>query len=489
MSGVSSQKIQELSSLSQKVAPLFSHILPLDRIRTGADDLIKYGRDWRTELTPNPSLILFPVSIIEVQEIVRKCITENLGIVPSGGRTGLSGGATATKGEVVLSFEKFNKKAILSKIDRTLTLDPGVTTERAINVAKEAGLHLPLDFAAKGSAQIGGNIATNVGGIKVIKWGNIRRWVLGLTIVTGTGEIVRLNGALYKNQTGYDLRNLIIGSEGTLGLIVEAILTLTTPPGPEERVLCAIADYQDIPRLLERCRDIFPSLSLFEFFDSFCLDVVTESHGISSPFPEKYPGYVLLDIETNTSSGVTCTSTTLSGIEEGLSQLLEEGIICDVVIAQGSKQKQELLNYRERISETLSSGYSIHKNDISVPLSTLSEFIQKLPRVLSQVDSRLEVGIFGHFGDGNLHVNYVKSSSMKDVDFVESCKSADEAVYSLIQSLGGSISAEHGVGLLKLPYLSYTQSKIESALMADIKRTFDPHGILNPGKMIPSSLF
>jgi FAD/FMN-containing dehydrogenase len=231
--------------------------------------------------------------------------------------------------------------------------------------------------------------------------------------------------------------------------------------------------------LLERCRDIFPSLSLFEFFDDFCLDVVIESHRLSNPFTEKYPGYILLDIEN-------CTS---SDIEEGLSQLLEEGILCDVVIAQGSKQKQDLLNYRELISETLSSSYSIHKNDISVPLSTLAEFIQKLPRVLLQIDQRLEVGIFGHLGDGNLHLNYVKPTYMKETEFSESCKIADEAVYSLIKSLGGSISAEHGVGLLKLPYLSYTQSSIESALMADIKRAFDQHGILNPGILLPSSFF
>ncbi len=455
---------------------LFRSILPENAVVTEASELQEYGRDWRRELEPRASIILFPDSSDQVQKILRLCHENRIPVVPSGGRTGLSGGATALNGEVVLSLVRLNSNITVNTVDRTVCCDAGVVTQRVLDTVSDHGLFLPIDFASKGSSQIGGNVATNAGGIRVIRWGTLREWVLGLKVITADGTLLDLNGSLYKNQTGYDLRSLFIGSEGTLGVIVEATLRLTSPPSETLRFLCGIQEDSSIPAIIERVRQLFPTISMLEYFDNFCLSHVTSHHSLPNPLSHQFSSYLLVELEPDLCGGIEV-------VEERLASLLEEGLVADAVLAQNSKQATELLNYREFISESLSASTLVHKNDIAVPLSAIAPFMAELREGLQTVDPKVSVAVFGHLGDGNLHIGYLKPSSMTREAFSEICRIADQWTYALIKRYRGSISAEHGVGVLKKGYLHYSRSAAEIATMKGIKQTLDPHNILNPGKI------
>lgn len=437
----------------------------------------RYGRDWLKAYAPAPLCIVLPETIEEVQEIVRLCAREGTAIVPSGGRTGLSGGATATRGEVVVSLDRLNKIRSIDPIDRTVVAEAGVVTQRLQEEVAKHGLFLPIDFASKGSSQIGGNVATNAGGIRVVRWGMTREWVLGLKVVTPQGELLDLNGKLVKNQSGYDLRSLFIGSEGTLGIIVEITFKLTTPPTDALRLLCAVPSVENILEVFSRARNQFQFINAFEYFSRLGLEKVLSHHPLRDPFSDPHPAYLVVEIEPALSGGV-------QPIEEFFCSLLEDGTLSDVVISQNSKQADELLSYRELISETLSALHTIHKNDISVPIPAVATFSTELVETITREYPDFEVVIFGHVGDGNLHVNYLKPKEMTNDSFFEFCKRADHTLFSLVQRYKGSVSAEHGVGLLKKDYISYTRSEGEIALMKQIKRVFDPANIMNPGKVI-----
>ena len=235
------------------LAHLFDSILAPERILTDEQSRQFYGRDWLKDFPAAPALILLPETTAQVQAIVKQCHKHSVAIVPSGGRTGLSGGATATNGEVVVSLERMRSIVEVNRTSRTVHCQAGVTLEQLQIAAAVHDLYFPIDFSSRGSAQIGGNIATNAGGIRVIRYGNIRDSVVGLTVVTGTGEVLELNGSLFKNNSGYDLRNLFIGSEGTLGIITEAIMKLASPPKGIVRVLCGVSDFDSILALLTLC--------------------------------------------------------------------------------------------------------------------------------------------------------------------------------------------------------------------------------------------
>ncbi len=460
------------------LAKLFSNILPNDAVLTGENDLQKYGRDWLKDFPAKPSVILLPRTIAEVQEILRTCSAQKIAVVPSGGRTGLSGGATATQGEVVLSLEKMNRVLEVNRLDRTLRCEAGLITQKAQEEAAAHGLYFPLDFASKGSSQIGGNIATNAGGIRVLKYGNFRDWVLGLAVVTASGELLKLNGALYKNNTGYDLRNLMIGSEGTLGVIVEATLRLTQPPPEVTRILLGLPTIQAALDVYESMRDRFRELSAFEFFEHNALQKVMAHHRLSAPFAEAHPHYVVLELEG--------TGQAFHDASHGaLEKFIEDGSVADAVISASSKQADALLAYRELISETLSSTSILHKNDLSVPISKIANFVPELQELIAQHYSGCELVLFGHIGDGNLHVNILNSSGLAPQAFYDFCKQRDPEIFALVQKHHGSISAEHGVGLLKRSFLDYSRSAAEIALMRGIKILLDPSEILNPGKLLP----
>jgi FAD/FMN-containing dehydrogenase len=455
-------------------------ILPETLIRTDAESLAFYGKDWLKDFTPNPSIVVLPETIEQVQAIVTLCNTHGTPIVPSGGRTGLSGGATATNGEVLLSLERMRKILEVNRTDRTIRCQAGVSLEQLQSAAAAEGLYFPVDFSSRGSAQIGGNIATNAGGIRVIKYGNFRESVLGLTVVTGRGEVLQLNGPLFKNNSGYDLRNLFIGSEGTLGIIVEAILRVTTPPNDVVRILCGLADTAAVLPLLTFCRDTFRDLSAFEFMERLPFQEVIQRRGLRDPLSQAYECYALIECEVTSASSK-------DDILNSFGQAYENNLIQDVVVSESSAQAQELMNLRDLISEILSTHYTLHKNDISVPVSTIPEFLTTLHTTIRDTYPTFRVAVFGHVGDGNLHVNVLKPSDMSDADFWRACHEADHTIFRTVQSFRGSISAEHGVGLLKRDFIQYTRTPEELASMRGIKAVFDPKGIMNPGKVLPAA--
>jgi len=465
-------------SKTADLQPIFSSILPSERILDDAPSRQFYGRDWIKDFTPNPALILLPETTDEVQAIVKQCYQHSVNIVPSGGRTGLSGGATATNGEVVISMERMRHIVEINRIARIARCQAGVVLEQLQLAAANANLYFPVDFASRGSAQIGGNIATNAGGIRVIKYGNIRESILGLTVVTGTGEILELNGALHKNNSGYDLKNLFIGSEGTLGIITEAIVRLASPPRDVARILCGVADCDSILALLTYCRDALPNLSAFEFMERLPYLEVIRHRGLRDPLSQSYQAYVLVESEIQSSGDY-------ENLTNAFAEAYEKGLIQDVVVSESSAQAQELMNLRDYISETLSQHYTIHKNDISVPVQEIPSFLRDLHASIREAYPSYRVAVFGHVGDGNLHVNVLKPAELSDEQFWSECHSADTIVFTTVKRYRGSISAEHGVGLLKRHFLHFTRSAGELEIMRGIKSVFAPNGIMNPGKIYP----
>lgn len=454
----------------------FQDLLPAERILTSSDARAHYGRDWLKQYSPNPSVILLPVTTAEVQAVVCRCKERSLALVPSGGRTGLSGGATALSGEIVLSLERMNKILEVRTLDRTLRCQAGTVTQKVQEAAEQHNLYFPVEFGSKGQSQIGGNIATNAGGIRVLRYGSMREWVVGLTAVTGRGDLIELNGALFKNQTGYDLRNLLIGSEGTLAVITEATLRLTALPFERTRILCALKSVEGVLSLFHESRSTFRELSAFEFFMENALEKVLRHGGLQRPLQQPHPCYALLEIERRPGES-------LDQIERFLAPKIEAGLILDAVVSQSQRQADSLLELRERISEVLSAHYMPHKNDISVPIPAISAFTHELFERLAAHYPGWELVVFGHIGDGNLHINILKPSEMSADEFMKRCHETDPHIFELVSAHRGSISAEHGVGLLKRDFLHFSRSPAEIALMREIKRSFDPHGIMNPGKI------
>ena len=447
--------------------------LPELRLLTEPGDLEHYGRDWTRRWTPAPLAIALPASIEEVQAIVRWANEHKVAIVPSGGRTGLSGGAVAANGELVLSLARMNRVLGFDAVDRTLTVQPGIALEAVHTAAREHGLIYPVDFAARGSCSIGGNIATNAGGIRVIRYGNTREWVAGLKVVAGNGELLDLNRALIKNSSGYDLRQLMVGSEGTLGIVVEATLRLTDPPPASQVMLLALPDMDALMQVFALFRAQLP-LQAFEFFTDVALKHVL-AHGAQRAIDGDYPYYVVTEFDA---ADERAQEAALAVFEQGM----EQGLIADGVMAQSEAQAAALWRLREGITESLAV-HKPYKNDISVRISAVPGFLQEIQALLVQAYPQMEVVWFGHIGDGNLHINVLKPSSLSDADFIAQCEHVTKLLAQTLQRHGGSISAEHGIGLVKRAYLESTRSAAEITLMRGVKAVFDPNGILNPGKL------
>ncbi|HAG91549.1 MAG TPA: FAD-binding oxidoreductase, partial [Bdellovibrionales bacterium] len=389
--------------------------------------------------------------------------------------TGLSGAATATKGEVIVSFQKMNRILEFSDVDSSVWIEPGVITEDLQNFAKDKGLYFPIDFAARGSSQVGGNIATNAGGIHVLRYGLTRDWVMSLEVVTGTGEVLKLNQGLIKNATGYDLRHLMIGSEGTLGFVTKAEMRLCPPPKETMVFLFAVDSLASIMEVFKSFRKNL-SLIAFEMFTQEALSLVVESESSrKAPFDSEYPYYLVVEGEKDS---VDAEDRALALFEE----CVEKGLIVDGVLAQSPQQAKELWSYREDISEC-ATPFSPYKNDISVRISKVPGFLESTESLLKKEYPDLRVVWFGHIGDGNLHINILKPESMDKTEFLSKCAHASELLFQSLQKFEGSISAEHGVGIVKKPYLEFTRSKAEVEIFRGIKKSFDPDGILNPGKI------
>ncbi|MCD7097135.1 FAD-binding oxidoreductase [Stenotrophomonas sp. MMGLT7] len=450
-----------------------SAAVPSLRLKSDPADLEHYGRDWTRRWTPAPLAIALPASVEEVQAAVRWANANDVAIVPSGGRTGLSGGAVAANGELVLSLERMNKALAFDAVDRTLTVQAGMALEAVHDAALEHGLIYPVDFAARGSCSIGGNIATNAGGIRVIRYGTTRDWIAGLKVVTGAGELLELNNALVKNSSGYDLRQLMIGSEGTLGIVVEATLKLADPPPPSNVMLLALPSFEVLMQVFAAFRSRL-RLEAFEFLTDRAIAHVL-AHGAQQPFDTVHPYYVVTEF-ANDAAGETAA---LAAFEH----CMEQGWVSDGVISHSDAQAAQLWRLREGITESVAR-YVPYKNDISVRISAMPAFLQETEALLGQAYPHFDVVWFGHIGDGNLHINVLKPQDMAQDEFVHQCEHVTKLLAQVLEKYRGSISAEHGIGLVKKPYLSCTRSAAEIALMQGIKRVFDPKGLLNPGKLL-----
>jgi len=443
------------------------------RLTTEPAELEHYGRDWTRRWTPAPLAIALPGNVDEVQAILRWASAQGVAVVPSGGRTGLSGGAVAANGELVLSLERMNKALAFDAVDRTLTVQAGMALEAVHNAALEHGLIYPVDFAARGSCSIGGNIATNAGGIRVIRYGNTREWIAGLKVVTANGELLELNKGLIKNSSGYDFRQLLIASEGTLGVIVEATLKLTDPPPASNVMLLALPSFEVLMQVFAAFRERM-QLQAFEFFTDRALEHVL-AHGAQAPFAEVHPFYVV----TEFAAGDEVQEAAAMAAFEAC---MEQGWVSDGVVSQSDAQAAQLWRLREGITEAVAR-YKPYKNDVSVRISAMPAFMARTQALIGQAYPHFDVVWFGHIGDGNLHINVLKPDATDDAQFLQQCEHVTKLLAQVLKDFDGSISAEHGIGLVKKGYLDSTRGEAEIALMKAVKRAFDPQGLLNPGKV------
>ena len=463
------------------MANSIDHIASIAEI-VGADNLVSddeakqvYGLDWTRFYSPAPLCVVFPKSIEVVQALVLFASKNALSLVPSGGRTGLSGGAVACNGEVVVSFEKMNQVLEFDPIDQVVTVQPGLVTEALQQFAEDQGLFYPVDFASAGSSQIGGNLATNAGGIKVLKYGLTRDWVVGLKVVTGAGELLDLNRSLIKNATGYDLRHLFVGSEGTLGFIVEASMKLAQKPNNLTVALLAVPDMANIISVMTQFRE-HVELTAFEFFSDKALEHVLAHSELSRPFADPSAFYALIEFDQRNPAVMDAA---LAAFES----CVESGIAVDGVISQSEQQRKDIWRYREGISEAITP-HTPYKNDVSVRVSKVPAFLKAVDATVTSAYPEFEIVWFGHIGDGNLHLNILKPTDWPLDSFKRECEAVSEQVMKLVQKFAGSVSAEHGVGLLKRDQLKYSRSAEEIEIMKAMKRVFDPAGIMNPGKLL-----
>ena len=460
--------------LSQAILSSLQKIVGENRVLSSSEDLQHFGIDRTTNWQPNPSVIVLPGSVEEIQSIVWLANEYSLALVPSGGRTGLSGGAVAKDGEIVVVMDRLNNLFDFNSTDRTVTVGAGMVTEALQKIAANEDLFYPVDFASSGSSQIGGNIATNAGGINVIRYGMTREWVVGLKVVTGAGDILDFNHGLIKNNTGYDFRHLFIGSEGTLGVICEATIQLTKPPEESVVLMLGVDNFHAILDVLKTFNSQI-NLMAFEFFSQFALDKVVEHQGHSAPFDTRAPFYALLEFEAKSGQ-------ILDTAMELFEYCVEQGWVIEGIVSQSESQAKKLWKLREDISETLWH-YQPYKNDISVRVSRMPDFLKEVDDLVEQYYLNFEVVWYGHIGDGNLHLNILKPNELSSEAFTKKCKGVSDKIGSLVSKYQGSISAEHGVGLLKKDYLHYSKSETEINLMRSVKNIFDPNGILNPGKL------
>ena len=451
-----------------------THNFDNSQIKTDSESLEHWGKDWTKHFAPAASAIVFPKSTEQVQAIVLLANEHDVVLTPSGGRTGLSAGAVAAHGEIVVSMDKMNRIGQFYAADRLVEIEAGVVTQQLQQFAESKDLYYPVDFASAGSSQMGGNIGTNAGGIKVIRYGMTRQWIMGLTVVTGKGDILELNRGMVKNATGYDLRQLFIGSEGTLGLVTHAQIKLEHPPHALTVMVLGMDNFTDVMNVLAAFQAKI-DLTAFEFFDDVAIDKLMAHGQIQEPFETRTKFYTLLEFEAPYEP---IMDKAMAIFED----CMEQGWVVDGVMSQSIAQATELWKLREYISETISV-FTPYKNDVSVLITHVPDFITDIDHIVTSNYPDFEVCWFGHIGDGNLHLNILKPENMSKDDFFTECQIVNKYVFETVQKYGGSVSAEHGVGMTKKPYLHYSRSATEIEYLKDIKRVFDPNNIMNRGKI------
>ena len=442
---------------------------------TGTDVSSRASGIWRSQGI-EAKAILRPRSTEEVSRILAICNATGQPLVAQGGLTGLVEGHITQAGEIVLSLERMNAIEEVNPVERTMTVQAGVVLEAVHDAAEEHGLMYPLDIGGRGSCTLGGNIATNAGGNRVIRYGMTRDMVLGVEAVLADGTVVSSMNRMIKNNAGYDLKQLFIGTEGSLGIVTRAVLRLREKPRSQETMLVAVSDFDRVTALLKAMdAGLGGTLSAFEvLWSNFYRLVTTPPATQRPPLPHDYPFYVLIEAMGGD------PQSDHARIEQVFAESHESGLIEDAVIATSEAQRQELWAIRDDV-EQVHQYKPVFIFDVSLRVSDMDAYVAQVNRGLEATFGEYTNFVFGHIGDGNIHFAVSAGEDENAQDGVK------QAVYQPLASIGGSVSAEHGVGLDKKKYLKLSRNKEEIALMRTLKRALDPNGILNPGKIFDAA--
>jgi FAD/FMN-containing dehydrogenase len=453
-------------TLDPRLVDSLCDVVGPEQVVVAPDVMASYGVDWTGRFTGHPSVVIRPGDGAEVAGVVARCRQAGLALVPQGGNTGLVGGGVPLAGEAVVSLRRLAAVADLDARSGQLTAGAGTTIAQVQATAAAAGWDYGVDLASRDSATVGGTIATNAGGLQVLRYGPTRSQVLGVEAVLGTGATVSHLGGLTKDNTGYDLGGLLCGSEGTLGLVTAARLRLV-PPSPERVVaLLAFTSTGAAVSAAALLRRSLPEVQSLELFLADGLALVCRTNDLPRPFDGEAVAYLLVE-----AAGQRDPMPSLAGAIDSLDS------VADVAVAVDGPRRARLWRYREGHTEAINTLGAPHKLDVTLPASALAAFIDDVPGVVRRVAPRAATWLFGHAGDGNIHVNVTGVDPDDDT--------VDDAVLVLAAGMGGSISAEHGIGTAKLPWLHLNRSEAEIATFRAIKDALDPAGILNPNVLLP----
>ncbi|KAA6125291.1 FAD-binding oxidoreductase [Cupriavidus cauae] len=463
--------------------PRLLEALGPDVVTTDAQAIAPWLSDWRGIYRGDAQAVVRPRNTDEVARCLALCQQWRVPVVPRGGNTGLCGGATPDDrpANVVLSLDRMNAIRSVDTIANTMVAEAGCILGNLRRAAHDADRQLPLSLAAEDSCQIGGNLATNAGGVNVVRYGMARELVLGLEAVLPDGEVFHGLRTLRKDNTGYDLKQLLIGSEGTLGVITAVALRLLPRTDQRAVVLAAVESPQQALQLFSllysRCG---ARLQAFEFFTGPCLDLVlTHAEGVQAPFADRHPAYVLVELaDTTDEAGLN------SLLEATIGDALEQGLCLDAAVSASLSQVEAMWKLREEISEAQRADGPHLKHDISLPIESIPVFMERMAARLRQLDAAIRPFVFGHFGDGNLHYNLSRPAGAPQDWATTHGEAVTAEVLDEVMRHGGSISAEHGIGQLKREYFHRYKDPLELRLMVGIKRLLDPAGIMNPGKLL-----
>jgi D-lactate dehydrogenase (cytochrome) len=442
-------------------------------------DIAPYLTEERDLYHGRSPLVLRPGSTAEVAAICRLATERRIALVPQGGNTGLVGGQTPHHGEVVVSMRRMDRIREIDTASNTMTCEAGVVLQVAQQRASEVDRLFPLSLGAEGSCTIGGNLSTNAGGTAALAYGVAREMALGLEVVLADGRVLNVLSKLKKDNTGYDLRNLFIGAEGTLGIITAATLRLFPKPRAVETACVGLQSPSDALRLLAIAQnEAAGSLTSFELLSDTAVDFVVR-HGIDirNPLPARHGWYVLLELSSSRDDA-------RAALESILAQGLEQGVVADAVIAANLGQRQALWKLRDEMSAAQKPEGGSIKHDISVPVAAVPDFIAQANAAVEKLIPGSRPVPFGHLGDGNIHYNVSQPVGSDAADFLARWHEVNMVVFDIVRRLGGSISAEHGIGVLKRDELPDVKDKVAIALMREIKAMLDPLGIMNPGKVL-----
>jgi FAD/FMN-containing dehydrogenase len=446
-------------------------------------DMMPYLTEWRGLVTGRAPVVLRPETTAQVSEIVAICARSGIQIVPQGGNTGLVGGAvpSAAGDQVVINLGRLNRIREIDALDYTVVAEAGCILADLQAAAKAADRLFPLSLGAEGSCQIGGNLATNAGGVMTLRYGNMRDLVLGLEVVLPDGRIWNGLRRLRKNNTGYDLKHLFIAAEGTLGIITAAALKLFPLPRQTAIALLAVPSPEASVALLAALRPrTGDTITAFELMPRLALELACQYvPGVNDPFDKPHPWYVLIEI------GAGGERDDIRAVaEEALAEAIENGLVLDAVVAQNMAQGQQFWRLRESLAEVQKEAGGSIRHDISVPVSRVPQFLEQATAAVLKVMPAARPMPFGHVGDGNIHFNILKPIEMEPKSFQAHTSEINEIVHDILLAMGGSISAEHGIGAVRRAELERTADPLELELMRRVKTALDPHSIMNPGKLL-----